>query len=250
MYRDHFERILSGPVPGLRGGIWPAPRERRAVRLGGAWHHAARFGYRSPDRGGSPPQRTHGAGSRIRSGRSAAQARPGRGLARGRHHLPLASIQDPGGAAPGQPAVPRPDPCAPSSKPACARSLRKRSSRPASACVGRASRARACSPQRKALAGNACAKWSTRIYAPPTPLDLVLDQIDAWMESPSLMLLTESEQHWQELRSLIAAARLSGPQVHDARIAALCMQHGVRTLWSADRDFSRFPRLTIVNPLI
>lgn len=89
-----------------------------------------------------------------------------------------------------------------------------------------------------------------RIYAPPTPLDLALDQIDAWLESPSLVLLAESEHHWPELRTLINAARLAGPLVHDARIAALCMQHGVRTLWSADRDFGRFPRLAVVNPLV
>jgi predicted nucleic acid-binding protein len=38
--------------------------------------------------------------------------------------------------------------------------------------------------------------------------------------------------------------------VHDARIAALCMQHGVRELLSADRDFSRFPQIAVRNPLI
>jgi predicted nucleic acid-binding protein len=38
--------------------------------------------------------------------------------------------------------------------------------------------------------------------------------------------------------------------VHDARIAALCQQHGVRELWSADRDFSRFQGLAVVNPLV
>ena len=37
--------------------------------------------------------------------------------------------------------------------------------------------------------------------------------------------------------------------VHDARIAALCLYHGVRVLWSADRDFSRFPGLAVTNPL-
>jgi len=26
--------------------------------------------------------------------------------------------------------------------------------------------------------------------------------------------------------------------------------HGVQALWTADRDFSRFPRLRTVNPLI
>ena len=30
----------------------------------------------------------------------------------------------------------------------------------------------------------------------------------------------------------------------------LCQQHGVRELWSADRDFNRFPGLVIVNPLV
>ena len=89
-----------------------------------------------------------------------------------------------------------------------------------------------------------------RIYAPPTPRERALDQIDAWLESPTLLLLAESESHWSELRSLISVAQLAGAQVHDARIAALCLQHGVQTLWSADRDFGRFPKLSVANPLI
>lgn len=89
-----------------------------------------------------------------------------------------------------------------------------------------------------------------RIYAPPTPTALALDQIEAWLESPTLVLLGESERHWPELRLLIETGRLAGPQVHDARIAALCLEHGVGTLWSADRDFSRFPRLKTINPLV
>jgi toxin-antitoxin system PIN domain toxin len=89
-----------------------------------------------------------------------------------------------------------------------------------------------------------------RIYAPPTPLPLALDQIDAWLESPTLVLLSESEQHWSELRELVTTGQVTGPRIHDARIAALCRQHGVRELWSADRDFSRFADLTVVNPLM
>lgn len=89
-----------------------------------------------------------------------------------------------------------------------------------------------------------------RIYAPPTPYERALDQIDAWLESPSLVLLSESGEHWPLLRSLVEASRIAGPQVHDARIAALCLRHGVRELWSADRDFSRFPQLFVTNPLV
>jgi uncharacterized protein len=89
-----------------------------------------------------------------------------------------------------------------------------------------------------------------RIYDPPTPLPLALDQVDAWLESPALMLLAESEQHWSELRSLVETGRITGARIHDARIAALCRQHGIRELWSADRDFSRFSDLPLVNPLM
>jgi uncharacterized protein len=89
-----------------------------------------------------------------------------------------------------------------------------------------------------------------RIYIPPTPLAGALDQVDAWLESPALVLLTESPAHWPTLRALLATGRVSGPLVHDARVAALCRQHGVRELWSADRDFSRFAGLAVVNPLI
>jgi toxin-antitoxin system PIN domain toxin len=89
-----------------------------------------------------------------------------------------------------------------------------------------------------------------RIYAPPSPLARALDQVDAWLESPTLALLAESTEHWATLRALLAAGRVAGGRVHDGRIAALCRQHGVRELWSADRDFSRFAGLSVVNPLI
>ena len=89
-----------------------------------------------------------------------------------------------------------------------------------------------------------------RIYNPPTPLEAAVDQIEAWMESPSLFLLSEFEGYWSELRSVLQAGRVSGPQVHDARVAAICRQHGVSELWSADRDFGRFPGVPVINPLI
>jgi toxin-antitoxin system PIN domain toxin len=89
-----------------------------------------------------------------------------------------------------------------------------------------------------------------RIHAVPTPVDLALEQIEAWLESPSLQLLAENERHWQHLNELLAKGKVQGPLVHDARVAALCLAHGVSELWSADRDFSRFPALSVRNPLI
>ncbi len=89
-----------------------------------------------------------------------------------------------------------------------------------------------------------------RIYAPPSTLERAMAQVDAWVESPSLALLAESQDHWSALRALLHNGRIAGPRVHDARIAALCIEHGVRELWSADRDFNRFSGLTVINPLV
>jgi len=59
-------------------------------------------------------------------------------------------------------------------------------------------------------------------------------------------LLTQSGTHWLTVRGLLADGHIAGAQVHDARVAALCRQHGVRERRSADRDFSRFSGLALV----
>ncbi len=89
-----------------------------------------------------------------------------------------------------------------------------------------------------------------RIYRPPTSLERAVDQVDAWLESPSLVLLGEADGHWAALRALLLGGKVLGPQVHDARVAATCIAHGVRELWTADRDLSRFVGLKAINPLV
>ncbi len=88
-----------------------------------------------------------------------------------------------------------------------------------------------------------------RIFKDPTPLAVAFDAIDSWQAYENLQLLSESEGYLDKLREQSRAAQARGPPVHDARIAALCLHHGVSELWSADRDFSRFPQLPVRNPL-
>jgi hypothetical protein len=89
-----------------------------------------------------------------------------------------------------------------------------------------------------------------RIYAPPSSTAEAIAQVEAWFGSPSLVLLQEGVTYWPALRGMLQSANVRGPMVHDARIAALCHANGVRELWSADRDFGRFPDLTVRNPLV
>jgi uncharacterized protein len=89
-----------------------------------------------------------------------------------------------------------------------------------------------------------------KIYSPPTPLQLAVDQIEGWLAAPTLVLLGEASGYWPALCDLLKQSRVTGRRVHDARIAALCLHHGVSELWTTDRDFARFRRLKVVNPLL
>jgi toxin-antitoxin system PIN domain toxin len=95
-----------------------------------------------------------------------------------------------------------------------------------------------------------CVVTNPRAFNRPTPMEAALDQVEAWMESPGLLLLAEGERHWEHLSATVLVPTVRGPKVHDSRIAALCLAHGVRELWTADRDFARWPELATFNPLV
>jgi hypothetical protein len=88
-----------------------------------------------------------------------------------------------------------------------------------------------------------------RIFKSPTPLPDALAQVEAWRQSPTLRLLAEDDGYWAALAKLLASSRVVAAKVHDARIAALAIHHGIRELFSADRDFSRMAPLVVRNPL-
>jgi uncharacterized protein len=89
-----------------------------------------------------------------------------------------------------------------------------------------------------------------RIFEPATPMPRALAQLFAWMRSPAVQVLAELPDHLDLLAELLEGAKASGARVHDARIATLCVAHAVTELWTADRDFSRFPRIKTRNPLV
>jgi len=89
-----------------------------------------------------------------------------------------------------------------------------------------------------------------KVFRPPTPLRRALDVVDSWFEASSFHVIGETTGYWDELRRTLESGRITGPAIHDAKVFAICRLHGVRELWSADRDFSRFAGIRIVNPLI
>lgn len=88
-----------------------------------------------------------------------------------------------------------------------------------------------------------------RLWSRPSTPEQANGQIAAWREAPRLRLLGDTPDMLDTLAKLTTQGRVQGALVHDARIAACCLAHGVSELWTIDRDFSRFPALKTHNPL-
>jgi hypothetical protein len=82
-----------------------------------------------------------------------------------------------------------------------------------------------------------------RVFTPPTELATALEFLDRLLESPSLRLLLPSPAFPGAFRKASESGGVRGNLAFDAQIAALCLEHGIRDLLTADRDFARFPGL-------
>jgi toxin-antitoxin system PIN domain toxin len=86
-----------------------------------------------------------------------------------------------------------------------------------------------------------------RVFSPPAPLAIALHDLDQILASPTLVLLSETERHSDVMTTVVRESGVTGNLIHDAHIAALCIEHGVSELLTGDRDFSRFP-VRVTNP--
>lgn len=83
-----------------------------------------------------------------------------------------------------------------------------------------------------------------------TPMEQAWGQLRAWEASPSCHMIGETDTFMDVLEGLVNRPRITGPLVHDARIAAICIANGVDALLTRDRDFSMFPQLPTRDPLL
>lgn len=82
-----------------------------------------------------------------------------------------------------------------------------------------------------------------------TTPELAWRQLEAWTASPMHRPIGEAEHFMEVLQGFLLRSRVRGAIVHDARVAAICVAHGVDFLYSRDRDFSLFPELRTRDPL-
>ena len=81
-----------------------------------------------------------------------------------------------------------------------------------------------------------------------TSPDQAWRQVAAWIASPSLRMIGETDDFAEILERFVRRPRVLGAVVHDARIAAICVAHGAEALLTRDRDFALFPELRTRDP--
>jgi toxin-antitoxin system PIN domain toxin len=87
-----------------------------------------------------------------------------------------------------------------------------------------------------------------RAFANPLSTAEAVANVSAWLAQPAAGVVEPGEHHWRLMCTLLPVAQARGPLVMDAHLAALAIEYGA-VLYTADRDFSRFPDLNTVNPL-
>lgn len=73
--------------------------------------------------------------------------------------------------------------------------------------------------------------------------------LDATLGSASVGMLVPTERHPRVLADLfVEMPHLAGSVMHDAATAVLMREHGIRTVYTRDTGFHRFPFVEAVDP--
>lgn len=84
---------------------------------------------------------------------------------------------------------------------------------------------------------------------PLSPLE-AMENIETLVTLPHARFLSEEEGFWEIYRDTMGETPTRGNLVPDAHLAALLRYHGVKTLYSHDRDFLKFAFLNVRDPLL
>jgi uncharacterized protein len=85
------------------------------------------------------------------------------------------------------------------------------------------------------------------ILANPLSPAIAMRNVEALLDRPHVRAPGEVDGFWPIFRST-AGDRPRGNEVPDAHLAALMRQHGVRLIYTRDRDFRRFEGIDVRDP--
>jgi uncharacterized protein len=88
------------------------------------------------------------------------------------------------------------------------------------------------------------------VFRRPFSLERAWSFVEAIVASPSLTVLHATARHREVAGEVFAEIPgISGNFVFDAHTAILMREHGVKTIYTHDTEFHRFPFIDVVDPL-
>ena len=87
-----------------------------------------------------------------------------------------------------------------------------------------------------------------RIFTAPLSPDEALGNVSALIKLPHVRAVSELDGFIDAYKHVTDETFVRGNLVPDAHVAAILFQHGVRTLYSNDRDFRKFSLLELRDP--
>ena len=86
------------------------------------------------------------------------------------------------------------------------------------------------------------------IFARPLSHADARANIEGLLQLPHVQVSGEADGFWDRFAEVAEDVRPTGNDVPDTHLAALMLQHGVRTIWTRDRDFRKFRGITVRDP--
>ncbi len=86
------------------------------------------------------------------------------------------------------------------------------------------------------------------IFARPLPVAEAIGNVEQLLARPHVRTTGERERFWGRYREVADDAVPSGNLVPDSHIVTLMLENDVRTIWTRDRDYRRFPRIEVRDP--
>ena len=87
-----------------------------------------------------------------------------------------------------------------------------------------------------------------RVFAAPLSPDEAIGNVAALLELPHVRAVSELDGFLDAYRRVAGDMAVRGNLVPDAHLAAILFQHGVRTLYTNDRDFRKFESIDLRDP--
>ena len=86
------------------------------------------------------------------------------------------------------------------------------------------------------------------IFARPLTAAEAIGNVEQLLAQPHVRTTGEQGRFWVRYREVADDAVPAGNLVPDAHLVTLMLENDVRTIWTRDRDFRRFPRVEVRDP--